>query len=187
MLNARVPPGLDVHVTVICNACSDDSTTSVRRLQAAFPRRVSLVEERRRGKSRALNAGVAATWGDLIGMIDDDEEVDSRWVEVAAEAFADPTVDFIGGPYLPIWEAPPPDWLPDDYLAVLGAGVQAMTHLDAMRSVRALRRVRVWSRNPERAATFAVRATKRFELHVEAVPSAREAVTGDVVINDEVR
>jgi len=61
VLNARVPPGLDLHVTVICNACSDDSTTSVRRLQAAFPRRVSLVEERRRGKSRALNAGVAAT------------------------------------------------------------------------------------------------------------------------------
>ena len=121
VLTARVPPGYDVHVTVICNACSDDSTATVRRLQAAFPRRVSLVEERRRGKSRALNAGIAATWGDLIGMIDDDEEVDARWVEVAAEAFADPSVDFVGGPYLPVWEAPPPDWLPDDYLAVLGA------------------------------------------------------------------
>src|ERR1700681_2672601 len=32
-------------------------------------------------------------------------------------------------------------------LAILGTGVQARSHLEAMRAVRALRRVRVWSRN----------------------------------------
>ena len=121
VLNAPQPADLDVHVTVICNACSDDSTEIVRRLQAAFPRRLSLVQERRRGKSRALNAGIAATYGDLVGMIDDDEEIDQRWLELVAHALRDPGLDFIGGPYVPVWASPPPDWLPDDYLAVLGA------------------------------------------------------------------
>jgi GT2 family glycosyltransferase len=120
VLNARPSPLLDVHVTVICNGCGDDSRDVTRRLQAAFPAQVSMLEERRLGKSKALNAGIAATSGDLVGMIDDDEEVDAGWIEIIGEAFQDPALDFIGGPYLPVSPAPPPDWLPDDYLAVLG-------------------------------------------------------------------
>jgi glucosyl-dolichyl phosphate glucuronosyltransferase len=113
--------GLDVHITVVCNACSDNSQQVVRRLQALHPGRISLVEERRRGKSKALNAGIAATTGDLVGMIDDDEEVASHWLQAIYDAFQDPELDFIGGPYLAVWDAPPPEWVPDDYLAVLGA------------------------------------------------------------------
>src|SRR3954447_7157395 len=40
-------------------------------------------------------------------------------------------------------------------LAILGAGVQAATHLAAMRAVRTIRRVRVWSRDGARARRFA--------------------------------
>jgi ornithine cyclodeaminase/alanine dehydrogenase-like protein (mu-crystallin family) len=40
-------------------------------------------------------------------------------------------------------------------LAILGAGVQATTHLAAMRAVRSLRRVRVWSRSRATAQRFA--------------------------------
>ena len=36
------------------------------------------------------------------------------------EAFADETVDFIGGPYMPSWSMDAPKWLPDDYPAVIG-------------------------------------------------------------------
>lgn len=121
ILNARPYQGLDVHVTVICNACTDGSQDIVRRLQAEFPRRITLLEERRRGKSRALNLGIASTGGDLVGMIDDDEEVDASWIEVIGAAFEDPALDFAGGPYVAVWPSPPPDWLPDDYLAVLGS------------------------------------------------------------------
>lgn len=121
VLDATPSSHLDVHVTVICNACADHTQEVVRLLQAAYPRRISMIVERRRGKSKALNAGIAATFGDLVGMIDDDEEVDRRWVEVAGAAFQEGEIDFIGGPYIPVWATPPPDWLPDDYLAVLGA------------------------------------------------------------------
>ena len=43
-------------------------------------------------------------------------------------------------------------------LAILGSGVQASTHLDAMRAVRTLRRVRVWSRNPASARSLSENA-----------------------------
>lgn len=57
-------------------------------------------------------------------------------------------------------------------LAILGSGTQARTHLEAMRAVRTLRRVRVWSRNPESARRFAEAEG------VETAASAREAVQG---------
>ena len=53
-------------------------------------------------------------------MIDDDEEVGPQWLTVIADAFTDPHLDFIGGPYVPICDTPLPDWLPDEYLAVVG-------------------------------------------------------------------
>src|SRR6185436_7960601 len=121
VLGTRPYPGLDVNVTVICNGCTDGSQELVRRLQAAHPRRMTLLEERRRGKSRSLNLGIASTSGDLVGMIDDDEEVDPAWIEVIGDAFQDPALDFAGGPYVAVWPSPPPDWLPDDYRAVLGS------------------------------------------------------------------
>jgi ornithine cyclodeaminase/alanine dehydrogenase-like protein (mu-crystallin family) len=67
-------------------------------------------------------------------------------------------------------------------LAILGSGTQARTHLEAMRLVRPIRRVRVWSRNPEHAARFARQAAQRHGLPVEAVPSAQAAVDGADVI-----
>jgi glycosyltransferase involved in cell wall biosynthesis len=121
VLAATVPASLDVHITVICNSCTDESRDLVRRLAAMHAGRVSLLEERRLGKSKALNAGIAATRGDLVGMIDDDEEVDVRWLEVIAEAFEDEGLDFIGGPYRAVWDSPPPGWMPPEYLAVLGS------------------------------------------------------------------
>ena len=61
-------------------------------------------------------------------------------------------------------------------LAILGSGTQASSHLAAMRSVRGITRVRVWSRNSEHAKRFAeVEGTK--ELRVEVISSAEEAVS----------
>lgn len=77
-------------------------------------------------------------------------------------------------------------------LAILGTGVQASTHLDAVAAVRTLRRVRVWGRDRERAEAFAARESARLEsrrpglapgARVEAVPSARDAMNGaDLVV-----
>jgi len=68
-------------------------------------------------------------------------------------------------------------------LALLGSGVQAGTHLAAMRAVRPIERVRVWSRTPEHALAFAEKSAQGAEdeargLRVEAVDTARDAVEG---------
>lgn len=62
-------------------------------------------------------------------------------------------------------------------LAILGAGVQARTHLEALRLVRDFERVRVYSPTAEHARALAQ------EGGAEAVASAEEAVRGaDVVV-----
>jgi ornithine cyclodeaminase/alanine dehydrogenase-like protein (mu-crystallin family) len=67
-------------------------------------------------------------------------------------------------------------------LALLGSGVQAMTHLESMRIARPIERVRVWSRSPGRAAWFAARAAKRFGVDVEVAGSVQGAVEGADVV-----
>ena len=67
-------------------------------------------------------------------------------------------------------------------LAILGAGVQARTHLEAIAAVRTVRRVRVWSRNYERALSFAEEVGARNRVAVEAVKSAEDAVRGADIV-----
>jgi ornithine cyclodeaminase len=63
-------------------------------------------------------------------------------------------------------------------LALLGTGVQADTHLEAMLAARRIRRVRAWSRSPEHVQAFVARARRRLGVGVEAARTAREAVAG---------
>jgi len=68
-------------------------------------------------------------------------------------------------------------------LALVGASVQAEAHLEAMACVRPLRRVRVASRDPERARAFAQRQAARTPCPIEAVTTVEEAVRGaDLVV-----
>ncbi len=63
-------------------------------------------------------------------------------------------------------------------LTIMGAGVQGATHLAAMLDARDLRRVRVWSRDPEHARAFAVRESQRHAIDIEPIADARLAVAG---------
>lgn len=63
-------------------------------------------------------------------------------------------------------------------LTILGSGTQASMHIEAMSTVRPIKRVRVWSRNPEHAEDFARRESKSRGRPVEALRSAQDAVAG---------
>ncbi len=67
-------------------------------------------------------------------------------------------------------------------LALVGSGVQARTHLEAIRAVRPLSRVRVASLTPERARAFARRESARLGLPVTASDTVREAVEGADIV-----
>ena len=67
-------------------------------------------------------------------------------------------------------------------LAVLGAGEQARSHLDAMLCVRPLRRIRVWARDREKAKAFAETEGARHRIPIETAATVREAVSGADII-----
>ena len=68
-------------------------------------------------------------------------------------------------------------------LAIIGAGVQARSHLAAMACVRPLRRVRVAARSAEHAAAFVQEVSSQYSFPIEAVESAQAAVRGaDLIV-----
>jgi ornithine cyclodeaminase len=69
-----------------------------------------------------------------------------------------------------------------DTLAILGSGVQARTHIDAMFAVRPFRRVRVWSRSADHARALVAKAGWTHRAEFEVVDDAKSAVmNADVV------
>src|SRR5579884_3175594 len=61
-------------------------------------------------------------------------------------------------------------------LGVIGSGFQARSQVEAIRAVRAIREVRVWSRNADRASAFAE------EIGANHAPSAEAAVHGARIV-----
>jgi ornithine cyclodeaminase/alanine dehydrogenase-like protein (mu-crystallin family) len=67
-------------------------------------------------------------------------------------------------------------------LAILGSGVQARAHVDAMLAVRRFSRLIVWSRTPDHARALVEDTRKRHGLQVEIATEAESAVNqADVV------
>jgi alanine dehydrogenase len=61
-------------------------------------------------------------------------------------------------------------------LGIIGSGFQARTQLDAIRAVRSIKQVRIWSRSEEKRRKFAE------ACNVTAVDSAEEAVRGAQIV-----
>jgi len=108
-------------VTVVDNNSKDETREVVQAIASSdtpFP--IRYVFEPKQGRSSALNAGIQSARGNLIGMIDDDEEVDPGWFEVILATFSRPDVDFIGGPCRGNWtKYSRPKWI-HEASAVLG-------------------------------------------------------------------
>ncbi len=120
-MRAPVPEGLVVNLYVVDNNSPDDTAAVIRSLQPSATLPMKYICEMGQGSSYARNAGIAAGSGEWIAMLDDDEEIEEHWFQVIARECQDPAVSFIGGPYLPNWQAPAPHWLPPGYHAVIGA------------------------------------------------------------------
>jgi alanine dehydrogenase len=68
-------------------------------------------------------------------------------------------------------------------LALLGSGVQAKSHLEAIRHVRNITEVRVWSPTPAHREAFAREQQKATGLPIQAHESAADAVRGaDIIV-----
>jgi ornithine cyclodeaminase len=67
-------------------------------------------------------------------------------------------------------------------MAIMGSGVQAAAHLDAILAVRNIQRVRVWNHNFDHARSFAERESARVSFSIEAIEKAEHAVDGADII-----
>jgi alanine dehydrogenase len=68
-------------------------------------------------------------------------------------------------------------------LAIVGSGVQARSHLEAISRVRRLRDIRVWSRDAGRRASFAQEMQPHVAAPVSAASSAEAALAGaDIIV-----
>jgi glycosyltransferase involved in cell wall biosynthesis len=84
---------------LVMDAASTDCTLAVLdRLSAEFPGRFRFVSEPDRGQTHALNKGVAATTGEVIGWLNSDDTFEPGSVAAAVDALtAHPDVDLVYG------------------------------------------------------------------------------------------
>jgi glucosyl-dolichyl phosphate glucuronosyltransferase len=125
------PDDLSVRVIVVDNNSSDDTRRVVESCPPLCGETPVYLHEPTLGQCAARNRGLQLVSGDLVGFLDDDEQVDRRWFATVRELFEDTDVDFISGPYKPAWTVEPPPWLPKAYPAVIGwvdAGDQVLVY-----------------------------------------------------------
>jgi ornithine cyclodeaminase/alanine dehydrogenase-like protein (mu-crystallin family) len=67
-------------------------------------------------------------------------------------------------------------------LAILGSGSLGRLHVEAMLKIRPIEKIRIWSRNPENARSFAYETASRCSAAVETCPSVRETIDGADII-----
>jgi GT2 family glycosyltransferase len=86
-VTAHAPPGAEVIVV-------DDASPAgkVGRAARAFAGVKVLRLPRRGGFCAAANAGIAAAWGEVVELLNDDTEVQPGWAEAALGWFGDPAV-----------------------------------------------------------------------------------------------
>jgi glycosyltransferase involved in cell wall biosynthesis len=110
-LGGLVPPQ-PWEVIVVDNNSTDETQEIVAAAARTFPVELRYVFEAEQGRSAALNAGVRAARGTIIVTTDDDVRVEPDWLDRAAGALDELDCDYVGGKVLPIWTAPPPQWIP---------------------------------------------------------------------------
>ena len=70
-----------------------------------------------------------------------------------------------------------------EILGLFGSGWQAEGHVEAIATVRPLRRVKVFSRNAERLAAFCSKMSERLKIDVVPAASAEETVRGSDIVS----
>jgi GT2 family glycosyltransferase len=116
---AEPPAATHVNVVIVNNDANPELTGLEAALEA-IPFRTSVIHEPSPGKSAALNAAIARSTADYVGLVDDDEQIDREWFRVVERTLGEHRLDFLGGRALPLLLHDPPEWVPENYPAVLG-------------------------------------------------------------------
>lgn len=102
-------------IIVVDNNSNDDTEY----ISKSF-RNVKYIIERKQGLAHARNRLIEFCGNDIeyLGILDDDETVNSDWIDRMLDCFRlDSRIVAVGGPYVPIFPKVPPEWMPLDFHA----------------------------------------------------------------------
>jgi len=132
---ARIPSGWQVEIVIVDNACTDE-TSKVVQCVTLPNMTMRCLYEPKRGKSYALNLGLASVQGDYLLFTDDDVRVNADWVEQIVGPLANGEADAVVGrtelavylqrPWLSPWLKgflAAPEVRPGEQLELIGANM----------------------------------------------------------------
>ena len=112
LLDLVEPAGADYEILVVDNNCTDKTTEVIGALKPQFKGRLRSVKEQRQGLSCCRNRIIEESRADVVAYLDDDVNVDSRWLLSLANAYSRwDDAAAIGGKVYLIFENECPAWL----------------------------------------------------------------------------
>lgn len=104
----------DVEVLVVDNASTDDTPQVCREESEKWRQgQFHYFFEPIPGLLSGRHRGAMESRGEILIYLDDDVVLQPDWFKGLLDVFSNPEVALAGGPSLPIYEVPPPDWLED--------------------------------------------------------------------------
>lgn len=102
-------------IILVDNNSSDDTKKVFNILLNKFPEHNwTYFFEPKQGLHFARNRGILLSRGEVVVFGDDDIEASPKWLESLLTSFEkDEKIGIAGGPIIPIWDKPPPEWIYD--------------------------------------------------------------------------
>jgi len=119
-LAAQKTAGFRFEILICDNASTDATKDIAAQFAKEAPVPVTYLYIAEKGKSYALNEGIARARGEYLFFTDDDTRLSSDWLSILYQAFVSTGADGIGGPIHPLWIGERPSWLSNKLLNQLG-------------------------------------------------------------------
>ncbi len=97
-------------ILIVDNGSTDSTRDVVSEARSRF-HRFCYIDNPNPGLHTGRNLGWQSTTADVVAYLDDDVLLSERWLAGVRSAFKDPAVLLAGGPILPAFQAPVPNWL----------------------------------------------------------------------------
>jgi glycosyltransferase involved in cell wall biosynthesis len=114
----RAPESCTVRVVVVDNDDEESARTVCREAASWLCWPLHYATEKQRGIPHARNKAlaIALPHADFVAFIDDDETPDPMWLAELLRTHGAHETDAVTGPSLPVFESPPPRWIPESAL-----------------------------------------------------------------------
>jgi len=168
-----------IAVYIVDNDSTDHTRRVVHEIGFKYPERnIFYLHEPIQGSLAARHCGALKSEGDLLIYIDDDVDLDRKWLKSIVKAFDDPFVQLAGGKNLPKYAFTPPSWVEGFWEDSPYGGKYciSLSLLDLGEKPLVIDANYIWTLN------FAIRRKAFFELggfHPDIYPSSMQKLQGD--------